>query len=144
MKLMRYVGVSLILAAVAVVSADAQSLKVRQRMLDQEKELLHDARSTNKECDANFDIKFDWAGAPEDKISEFSEEAYCDAALTAIRRICGDDLGKKAVKEKVKTVTCGFGSARTIGLKDGALDYKMSYPSTNDSDYVYAFLQNNL
>jgi hypothetical protein len=98
-----------VVAAIGVASADAQSLKIRQWMLDQEQELLHDVKSTNRGCDANFDIKFDWAGAPEDKLANFSEEAYCDAALTAIRRICSVAMGKKALMEKVKSVICGFG-----------------------------------
>jgi hypothetical protein len=144
MKSKGFAGLALIVAALAFASADAQSLKVRQRMLDQERELLHDAKSTNKECEAEFLINFDWSAAPEEKLSEFSEEAYCDAALTAIRRICGDGTGKKAVQEKSKSVTCGFGPARAIALKDGALDYTMSYPSTNDSDFVYEFLENHL
>jgi hypothetical protein len=41
-------------------------------------------------------------------------------------------------------MSCGFGPARSIALKDGALDYKINFDSANDSDYVYEFLQNNL
>jgi hypothetical protein len=144
MKLKRYAGLTMVFAAVAVVTADAQSLKVRQRMLDQERELVHDAKSTNRECEANFPIAFDWTGAPEDKLEAFSQEAYCDAALTAIRRLCSDKLGKKAVQEKINNVTCGFGPERAISLKGGVLEYKMSYPSTDSSDFVYKYLLNNL
>ena len=74
----------------------------------------------------------------------FTSEGYCDAALSSIRRVCGDDLGKKAVGAKIKSMSCSFGPARSIALKDGALDYKINFDSANDSDYVYEFLQNNL
>lgn len=144
MKLERCLGLAMVLAVAAVAPADAQSLKVRERMLDQEQELVHDAKSTNRACEINVPIAFDWAGAPEDKLPNFSQEAYCDAALTAIRRMCSDKLGKKAVQEKVKSVTCGFGPEQAISLKDGALEYKMSYPSTNSADFVYKYLENNL
>jgi hypothetical protein len=144
MKLTRSMGLILVLAAVSVASADAQSLKVRQRMQAQEEALVADAASTNKACGATFPVKFDWAGAPEDKLDAYSPEGYCDAALSGIRHVCDDDIGKKAVLAKIKSMTCGFGPARSIALKDGALDYKINFDSFNDSDYVYEFLQNNL
>jgi hypothetical protein len=86
----------------------------------------------------------DWAGAPVDKLEAYSSEGYCDAAQSSIRRVCGDDMGKKAVGAKIKSMSCGFGPARSIALKDGALDYKINFDSANDSDCVYEFLQNNL
>ena len=144
MKIARCAVSVMIVAAFAVATADAQSLKVRERMLDQESELVHDAKSTQRECEANFPIAFDWTGAPEDKLASFSQEAYCDAALTALRRLCGDKLGKTAVQDKIKKVTCGFGPERAVSLKDGALEYKMSYPSTDNADFVYKYLENNL
>jgi hypothetical protein len=144
MRLERCVVLAMVLASAAITSVDAQSLKVRERMLDQEQELVHDARSTQRECEANFPIAFDWTGVPEDKLSQFSQEAYCDAALTALRRLCGDKLGKKSVQDKIKKVTCGFGAERAVSLKDGALEYKMSYPSTDNADFVYKYLENNL
>jgi hypothetical protein len=70
--------------------------------------------------------------------------SYCDAALSSIRRVCGDDMGRKAVGTKIKTMSCGFGPARSTALKDGALDDKINFDTSNDSDYVYEFLQNNL
>jgi len=144
MRLEQCVVLTMVLASAAVTSVDAQSLKVRERMLDQEQELIHDAKSAQRECEANFPIGFDWTGAPEDKLASFSQEAYCDAALMALRRVCVDKLGKKAVQDKIKKVTCGFGAERSVSLKDGTLEYKMSYPSTDNADFVYKFLENNL
>ena len=144
MNLQRCAGLAMVLAAAAVTTADAQSLKIRQRMLDQEQELVRDAKSTNRECEINVPINFDWAGAPEEKLADWSQEAYCDQALTAVRRMCDDKLGKKAVQEKIKSITCGFAPERAVSLKDGALQYKMSYPSTDSADFVFKYLENNL
>jgi hypothetical protein len=34
---------------------------------------------------------------------------------------------------------------RSVALKDGAIDYKINYrQSSNDADYVFEYLQNNL
>jgi hypothetical protein len=53
-------------------------------------------------------------------------------------------MGQDAVKQKIKSITCGFGPERSIALKDGAIDYKIRFRSGNDADYVFEFLQNNL
>jgi hypothetical protein len=144
MKLMRSVGLVAVLAAVALVSADAQSLKLRQRMEAQDKDLAPDIESTNKACDTSISGKFDWTGVNEEKLMSNSAESYCDAALSSIRRICEDPTGKKAVKEKIKSVTCGFGADRAMTLKDGAIEYKINFESANDQDYTYEYLQNHL
>ena len=110
----------------------------------QDEALVADVGSTNKACGTTFPVKFDWAGAPEDKLEAYSSEGYRDAALSSIRRVCGDDMGKKAVGTNIKSMSCGFGPARRIALKDGALDHKINFDSSNESDCIYEFLQNNL
>jgi hypothetical protein len=143
MTISRSMRLILALAAVSVASADAQSLKIRQRMQAPEEELVADVESTNKACGTTIPVN-DWAGPPEDSLEAFSSEGYCDAALSSIRRICGDDMGKKAVIAKIKSMTCAPGPARSIAFKDGALDYQINFDFSNDSDPVYEFLQNSL
>jgi hypothetical protein len=41
-------------------------------------------------------------------------------------------------------MTCGFGAERAISLKDGSLAYTINFKSSNDADFVYAYLTNNL
>jgi pantothenate kinase len=144
MNLTRLVGLSVLLASVAVVGADAQSLKARQRMESEAKDLDADVQRMNETCGTTIAVKFDWAGAVEDKIMEFTPEGYCNAALSAISQTCGDPTGKSAVKEKIKSMTCGFAAERSMTLKDGAADYKINFNSSNDQDYVYSFLQDHL
>jgi len=111
---------------------------------EQEAALAKDAERTNRQCGSDFPVKFDWTGISAGALKGFSAAGYCDAALEGIRRICEDALGKDPVKQKIKSMTCGFGGERSISLKDGSLAYTINFNSTNDADFVYAYLQNNL
>ena len=124
--------------------AEAQSLKIRQIQADQEKQLEENVQATNKACGTNIVIKFDWKDVPGEELTKYSASGYCDAALAGIRHTCDEDIGKTAIKEKIKTMTCGFGAERSISLKDGALDYKINFSSSNDMEYVFKYLQDNL
>jgi hypothetical protein len=124
--------------------AGAAATKEKQIQPEQEAELAKNVERTNKECGSGFTVKFDWTGIPAGALKEFSAAGYCDAALEGIRRVCDDALGKDAVKQKIKSMTCGFGGERSISLKDGSLAYTINFNSTNDADFAYAYLQNNL
>jgi hypothetical protein len=125
-------------------AADAQSLKMRQRMASEAADLVKDAGYTNQVCGTSLSVKFDWSGAPDQDILGYSPEGYCNAALEGIRRVCEDAIGKDAVKKTIKSVTCGFAAARAIEMKDGAVDYKINFSSANDADFVFEYLQNKL
>lgn len=124
--------------------ANAQSLKMRQLMADQEKQLVDSVKHLNDTCGTNIAVKFDWAGAPQDQLQSTSASSFCSAGLDGVRRVCNTPEGKDAVKQKVTSVTCGFGSERSVSLKDGTIDYKINFSSSNDADYVYDYLLNNL
>ena len=124
--------------------AVAAATKEKQLQPEQEAALAKDVERTNKQCGSGFTVKFDWAALPAGALKEYSASGYCDGALEGIRRICEDALGKDAVKQKIKSMTCGFGGERAISLKDGSLAYTISFNSSNDADFVYAYLQNNL
>jgi hypothetical protein len=137
------IGAAVLLIIAGVASAGAQSMKVRQMLTDQEELLKEHVDRTNKECESSISVKFDWKGVLEDKVMTYSASGYCDGALSAIRATCEMAAGKDAVKQKIKTMTCGFGGERSVTLKEGALDYKITFEA-NDKDYVYKYLQNNL
>src|SRR6185295_12474620 len=124
--------------------AAATATREKQIQPEQEAELARNVEHTTKKCGSGFTVKFDWTGVRADALKEFSASGYCDAALEGIRRVCDDALGKDAVKQKIKSMTCGFGGERSILLKDGSLAYTINFNSTNDADFVYAYLQNNL
>ncbi len=145
MKTLGQIGLFAAAVALIAAAAQAQSQKTpQQRMASQEAELAAHAKSTNKECGASMTVTFDWSGVQKDDLSTYSASGWCDALLEGIRRVCTDAPGKDAVKEKIKSVTCGFGPDRAISLKDGSLDYKISFKSVNDADFVYETLENAL
>jgi hypothetical protein len=142
------VTASAIAIAICATVANAQSLKDKEYFASEEKYLAEkEVPYTNEKCGTNLPVKFDWSTppAPEDR-TKYSAYGHCKAALDGISRVCGmSQAGKDAVKQKIKSVTCGFGPQRSIALKDGAIDYKINFKqSSNDADYVFEYLQNNL
>jgi hypothetical protein len=136
--------IAAMLAIAGTTSARAETLKEKQIQARQETELAKDVEHSNKTCGSSFSVKFDWTNLPAGALEKFSAEGYCDAALEAVRRVCADAPGKDAVKQSIKTMTCGFGRERAISLKDGSLHYTINFDSVNDADFVYAYLLNNL
>jgi len=138
-------GVTVVALAIFSSVALAQSLKDKEYFADQEKYLAGEVTSTNERCGNSLVAKFDWSNPPTpQQRTTNSAYGYCSAVLEALRRTCDSASGKDAVKQKVKSLTCGFGPQRTITLKDGAIDYKVSFDSKNDADFVFEYLQNNL
>ena len=144
MKAAAYVGILGVLVVVGAFGAHGQSLKLRQLEQKQEEALAADVERTNKTCAANFTVKFDWSAAPAAELEKYDAKGYCDNALRGIRRVCSDPAGREAVKQKIKSMTCGFGAERSISLEDGVLAYKINFTSVNDDDFAFEFLQNNL
>jgi hypothetical protein len=124
--------------------AAAEAIKEKQVQPEQEAALAKNVERTNKKCGSGFTAKFDWSGLPSGALKEFSVAGYCGAALDGIERVCEDALGKDAVKQKIKSITCRFGGERSISLKDGSLGYTINFNSSNDADFVNAYLQSNL
>ena len=144
MKLMRSIGLVAMLAAVALVSADAQSLKVRQLMESADKDFARQADPLNDKCGTKMTAKIDWANAVEDDVTHYTVASYCEAGTKAINRVCNNPTGKKAVMEKIKTVTCGFGKEPSMSLKDGALDYKITFQQSKDEEFFFQYLEDHL
>jgi hypothetical protein len=141
-----YWGVLAISMGLSAADVAAQSLKDKQYFAEQEQYLAKQVPHTNQKCDTSIAVKFDWSTPPkpEDR-NTYSAYGYCEATLDGVRRVCeASALGKDAVKQSIKTITCGFGPQRDITLKDGAIDYKIDFKSSNDADYVFEYLQNNL
>jgi hypothetical protein len=142
----RHVVGAAIIAAMCSTVVDAQSLKDKMYFEEQETYLAEQVPYLNKKCDAKITVKFDWSKPPKpEERTTYSAYGYCEAVLDAMRRVCeSSQAGKGAVKEKIKSVTCGFGPQREIALKKGAIEYKIQYESANDADFVFEYLQNHL
>src|SRR5262249_29412253 len=111
-------GSAVVMLAIFSSLALAQSLRDKEYFADQEKYLADEVKSTNERCGISLAAKFDWSKPPtpeERKVN--SAYGYCGAVLEALRRTCDAAAGKEAVKQKVKSFTCGFGPQRAISLK---------------------------
>ena len=140
-----HVGGALVALTVISSVAVAQTLKDKEYFAEQEKHLAGEVTFTNERCGNALTAKFDWSKppAPDDR-KTYSAYGYCSAALEAMRRVCESKAGKEAVQQKIKSLTCSFGPQRTVALKDSAVDYEVNFNSSNDADYVFEYLQNNL
>ncbi len=118
--------------------------KIEARKASELAKLAQDVKSTNTECGTSIKVAFEWKGVQEADLSSYSASGWCEAALDAIRRVCADAPGRDAVKEKIKSVTCGFGPDRAVSLTDGTVHYKISFKSTNDADFIFESLENAL
>jgi hypothetical protein len=141
-----HVTASAIAIAICATAASAQSLRDKEYFAGQEKYLADKVPYVNEKCGTSIAVKFDWSTPPKpEERNTHSAYGYCEATLDGVRRVCEmSATGKDAVKQKIKSITCGFGPQRTIALKDGAIDYKINYNSSNDADFVFEYLQNNL
>ena len=139
------VGITVVTLSIFSSVAFAQSLKDKEYFADQEKNLAGEAATTNERCGNSLTAKFDWLKPPTpEERKTYSATGYCGVALEAMRRVCESQAGKEAVKQKIKSLTCSFGPQRTVVLKDGKIDYEINFNSSNDVDYVFEYLQNNL
>jgi hypothetical protein len=144
MKAAYWIATIAMLAVLNPGAASSDAEKLRDRMASQAAQLAGSARDVNEACGTALEVKFDWTGVKEDDLFQYSAAGYCEAALDGIRQVCGDPSGKDAVREKIKSVTCGFGASRDITLKDGAVSYKINFNSANDAEFVYEALENAL
>ena len=75
-----------------------------------------------------------------------SISGYCEAVLDGVRGVCRDDIGKKAVKDSIKSIQCGFGKAADLAVdkKSGALNYTTAKDASNQADFVKKTLEKKL
>src|SRR5215510_14531108 len=106
------VGMVVAFTLAGAATVQSQSLKERQYFTEQERELAKEVSFANERCETNVAVKFDWSAMPVERGGAVPY-AYCRAVLDGMRRVCEDPMGKDAVKQKVKSVTCGFGSERS-------------------------------
>jgi hypothetical protein len=145
MKTLGWIGILAAGAVLIAAAAQAQSTKTpEQRRASETAALTRHVNQTNQECGTAITVTFDWTGIQEADLSTYSASGWCDAALEGIRRVCGDAPGKDAVKDQIKSVTCGFGPDRAISLKDGTVGYNINFRSANDADFVFESLENAL
>jgi hypothetical protein len=137
-------GVALI-AAAGYAQSQVQPPATTERTSGETAKLTGRLNSANRECGTSITVTFDWTGADEKDLARYSAGGWCGLALETIERVCGDEPGKEAVKEKIKRLNCGFGPKRALSLRDdGTVDYKINFEATNNGDFLFEALENAL
>jgi hypothetical protein len=112
--------------SLSVASAPAQTDKMREPMARETVKLLKSTNRVNGICGSHFTAEFDWRGIKSISEADFQGPAdKCGDALVGIEYVCRDALGKEAVQNQIKGLTCSFGPEPTLTFRDGRLDYRM-------------------
>ena len=143
-------SIVLLLAMTFVTSAaySKMSLKMRKNAAEENKTFAKSIKQTNEKCGTAIKGKIDWDSfsKSKEKVSGYSVgSGYCDDFLSAVRQLCGDAMGKEAVKA-IKSYTCSFGGKgkRTVKLKGGRGIASVDWHSPNNKDFFLKYLENNL
>lgn len=136
----------LIISVLGLSFTAAQSLQDKEIQIQQEAALQEIIVSTNQRCgDANLTANFDWTKFSSEDLKSYGIAGFCGEALRAVARTCeSSEIAMKTVKEKLESVACGKATPRSIELNDGNLHFNIDFNSSNDSNFVYEFLINNL
>jgi hypothetical protein len=132
------------LVALAVAPAVAQSLEARKMYAEREAELAGKVELANKACGGKLTAKIEWSTFDADEILKKSVVSWCEAGLDAIEDLCGDALGKQAVNEKVKNLTCAGAAEPSAKLTDGNLTFSFSLTPNQNKLLVRTYLEKNL
>lgn len=103
-------------------------MALRERRLIQQHTdtLLPQVRADLKQaCGGDIEVVVDWAGFESDlaALERLSSQCF-DRLVAAIGWVCKDEVGKAAVREKVRRVVVrnvGTAAERTLDLSDGVL-----------------------
>ena len=126
-------------------SARAESLEARKLHAQQETDLATQLDLTNKRCGTALHAKIDWSTFDSEEVLKKSVVAWCQAGLDAIEDLCGDDMGKQAVKEKVKMLTCAGAAEPAAKLSaDGNLTFSFSLTPNQNKVLVRTYLEKHL
>jgi hypothetical protein len=144
---MRSNGLALKLAATLIVMAlpaFGASLEAKKMQARQEADLTDRLALTNQTCGSHVKAAIDWSTFNEDETLKKDVTPFCAAALDAIEDICSDALGKQAITEKVKTVTCAGAAAPAASFADGALTFSFSLTPNQNKLLVRDYLEKSL
>jgi hypothetical protein len=129
-------------------AAEAQSLRQRQAQAEAERRIASDVTSTNQACGTNIAMRFDWASfRASDFTSNQSLEGWCRTPLQVMRNMCAGSngaLARSAVQANVREVVCRRADERQMLLDNGTATFTITFSSTNDYDFVFAFLLDRL
>ena len=127
--------------------AEKLSLKERKMVKKAEEDLKSQVESTKKECAmTNLDASLELDKAALKKIQEgnYSIHGFCAYALSGMRTVCRDELGKKSIQEGIEKVVCRYPGKRALSVENKTLTLDIDLKAPNYDQYVVEQLENTL
>lgn len=143
-------GTRYLMLVVALLGIDARArvgagpLETQKIKEQQEESLSRYVGRASDACGSKFNVTVDWSELDKAGNDKQYRVYNCQDALDGIARICRDPHGKAAVNRNIGKVTCRFASERAISLDNGHLNYAIDLEASRDSEFVFAFLADNL
>lgn len=140
-----WVALAVTLGVVGTRPATAQSLEERRMHATREGELAHAAATTDRACGTHLKTGVAWSTFESGQVLAQNVVSWCQAALDAMEDLCSDPMGKQAVGEKVKALTCAGAAAPAATLApDGTLTFSFSLTPNQNKLLVRDYLDKNL
>jgi hypothetical protein len=99
----------------------------------------------NNACGTSVAATIDWSSVNDDLLKELSISGYCESPLTALKSLCeASNIAKQTVREKVKQVSCRFGSELESKVEADRVIWTTHKDASNQETYATKFFKKNL
>ncbi|MCP3063877.1 hypothetical protein LXT21_34385 [Myxococcus sp. K38C18041901] len=111
----------------------------------QEKDYVVSVQEANTACGTSLAAAIDWTSINDEQLKELSISNYCEAPLASLKQLCTvSNVAKQTVKEKLKQVSCRFGTALEPKVEGDKLIWTTSRDASNQQEFATKFFKTNL
>jgi len=106
--------------------------------------LAQAAQSAGSACKTSIKAELQAKSFSDQALKVLDAGAACGAALKAIESLCDDDVGRSAVKQKIKAVSCALGASLAVDLRGGKVVFTTAVDTPGQEEWVKEQLLNKL
>ena len=146
---LRSAAIMLALTSAALPLAQAQSLRQRELIAEDKKQVAERLARANKTCGSDVKLTADYNTFSDvmtspDNPNQQSPWAFIANATDAMDTLCrGSDEGKTAIQQKLKLIQVSHAKEQSLKFTNGTLNYAVAYNHSN-VDTIVQFLKDNL
>jgi len=109
------------------------------------KEFAATLQEMNNACGTSVAARIDWSSINEDQLKELSISSFCGTPLTSLKDLCtASAIAKQTIQEKVKQVSCRFGSALEPKIEADRVIWTTSRDASNQDKFATKYFKQNL
>ncbi len=133
----------------ALPMAQAQSLKQRELIAEDKKQVAERLARANQTCGSDVKLTTDYntfsdVTTSPDNPNQQSPWAFIANATDAMDTLCrGSDEGKTAIQQKLKVIQVSHAKEQSLKFTNGTLNYAVTYNHSN-VETIVKFLKDNL